>query len=305
MNKDTAGKEEKAALSTPSLEGLVKKHLLLLKKGSGDSYVFIVPGVGGKCEDHHQLANAINSPDHIYGLQMMGIFRNEKPLQGIPEIAAQHIQWMRSLQPHGPYRLIGHSFGGNVAYEMTRQLEDLGEKVDFVAVLDMGARIHSKPLAEGNMLEFAYDIIGGYLEGFGFISQPYPEWTGELAAHLAGLDLYDMPAYLSGYLPARFDSRKKDLQLMVRLINLRFYNDLMEYTPHGQIDAELILFRSQAHNQDVEDESYGWSPFTQQFRSIPMPGDHFMVNNDNAKVVAEYLQKRLSVTKTAAYEVTI
>ncbi|MDD1594854.1 hypothetical protein C7U85_39355, partial [Bradyrhizobium sp. WBAH42] len=43
---------------------------------------------------------------------------------------------VRGVQPHGPYRLVGWSFGGLVVYEMARQFQALGEQVEFLALLD-------------------------------------------------------------------------------------------------------------------------------------------------------------------------
>ncbi|TKI91273.1 hypothetical protein FC695_33100, partial [Bacillus cereus] len=37
----------------------------------------------------------------------------------------------------GPYTLLGWSFGGIVAFEMARKLEELGDKVSFLGLLDV------------------------------------------------------------------------------------------------------------------------------------------------------------------------
>jgi thioesterase domain-containing protein len=43
---------------------------------------------------------------------------------------------MRTLQPSGPYHLAGWSMGGVLAYEMARQLRQVGETVGLLALLD-------------------------------------------------------------------------------------------------------------------------------------------------------------------------
>ena len=43
---------------------------------------------------------------------------------------------VRGFQAQGPYCLGGYCFGGNVAYEMARQLQAVGEKVALLALLD-------------------------------------------------------------------------------------------------------------------------------------------------------------------------
>ncbi|MGH3660501.1 MAG: non-ribosomal peptide synthetase [Micromonosporaceae bacterium] len=54
----------------------------------------------------------------------------------IPELAAQYLHRIRAVQPHGPYLLLGRSFGGPLAHEIAVQLRAAGEPVGLVAVLD-------------------------------------------------------------------------------------------------------------------------------------------------------------------------
>jgi thioesterase domain-containing protein len=51
--------------------------------------------------------------------------------------AATLVQSLRSHQPEGPYRLLGHSSGGRVAFEMARQLELQGQRVEQLVILDI------------------------------------------------------------------------------------------------------------------------------------------------------------------------
>ncbi|WP_435270856.1 beta-ketoacyl synthase N-terminal-like domain-containing protein [Streptomyces sp. 1222.5] len=51
-------------------------------------------------------------------------------------LAALYLERIRARQPHGPYRLGGYSFGGNVAYEMALQLQAAGEEVEALVMLD-------------------------------------------------------------------------------------------------------------------------------------------------------------------------
>ena len=44
-------------------------------------------------------------------------------------MARDYIAEMRTVQPNGPYLLGGFSGGGITAYEMTRQLREVGEDV--------------------------------------------------------------------------------------------------------------------------------------------------------------------------------
>jgi acetoacetyl-CoA synthetase len=51
-------------------------------------------------------------------------------------MAEAYVHEMRSLQPHGPYALAGHSLGGLVAFEMACRLRALGETVEWLGLID-------------------------------------------------------------------------------------------------------------------------------------------------------------------------
>lgn len=45
------------------------------------------------------------------------------PLDSIQSLAAYYIQCIRQVQPEGPYRIAGYSYGACVAFEMCSQLQ--------------------------------------------------------------------------------------------------------------------------------------------------------------------------------------
>jgi amino acid adenylation domain-containing protein len=71
-------------------------------------------------------------PGHpLYGLQMI-----DDQTTTVADLAANLVCVIRQIQPAGPYHLLGASFGGLVAHEMAAQLQDVGERVELVALLD-------------------------------------------------------------------------------------------------------------------------------------------------------------------------
>ena len=50
--------------------------------------------------------------------------------------AAEHIQQIKAVQPQGPYRIFGWSFGGLMVYEIARQLAVSGDYVAFLGIID-------------------------------------------------------------------------------------------------------------------------------------------------------------------------
>ncbi|MDQ5922258.1 MAG: Carrier protein, partial [Pseudomonadota bacterium] len=51
-------------------------------------------------------------------------------------LAGFYIQYIKQIQPHGPYNFFGWSFGGVLAFEISRQLAKLGDRINLLIMLD-------------------------------------------------------------------------------------------------------------------------------------------------------------------------
>lgn len=98
--------------------------------------LFFVPGLGGHAFELRALAKKLGEGQPVYVMHPQGLDPNQVPLTRIEEMAAAFIRHMKAVQPLGPYRLAGYSFGGSVAFEMARQLEAGCELAALVALLD-------------------------------------------------------------------------------------------------------------------------------------------------------------------------
>lgn len=110
-------------------------ELVTIKAGSRQP-LFAVHIKGGHLLDYFVLARYLDPDQAVYGLQARGVFGNETPDCSIQEIAANCIKSMREIQPQGPYLIAGYSSGGVVAYEMAQQLNQCGETVAALILLD-------------------------------------------------------------------------------------------------------------------------------------------------------------------------
>ena len=97
---------------------------------------FAVHGLTGDVYWFESLAHHMGSDQPIYGLQSCGLDGVQEPLSTFEEMAAHYINEIRGLQPDGPYFIGGYSLGGNIAYEMARQLEQQGHEVALLAIID-------------------------------------------------------------------------------------------------------------------------------------------------------------------------
>jgi thioesterase domain-containing protein len=66
---------------------------------------------------------------------------------------------MRTIQPHGPYRLAGWSLGGVLAYEMATQLTAQGETVDYLAIFDAHADVRSLQRSGVDVLSAQHHLL--------------------------------------------------------------------------------------------------------------------------------------------------
>jgi thioesterase domain-containing protein len=53
-------------------------------------------------------------------------------------MAADYVAEIQRVQPHGPYLIAGHSFGGLVSFEIAQRLVGKGECVSFLGLIDTG-----------------------------------------------------------------------------------------------------------------------------------------------------------------------
>ena len=117
-------------------EGKSRDSLVLIREGGDRPPLFLVHDGDGETMLYRNLAILLKKDHAVYGLQPDS--RQNVPLAQtrISEMAAHHIDKIRSIQPHGPYLLGGMCAGGVIAYEIARQLQGRGETVAMVALLD-------------------------------------------------------------------------------------------------------------------------------------------------------------------------
>ena len=103
-----------------------------LRGGFGDPIFCIHPG-GGLVLPFRPLAEKLALPNPIVGLRLPSPLPEEKSLA---DLAIRYLAEIREVQPHGPYRLLGYSFGGMMAQTIAALLQADGEDVEFLGILD-------------------------------------------------------------------------------------------------------------------------------------------------------------------------
>ncbi|MGI9304248.1 MAG: amino acid adenylation domain-containing protein, partial [Gammaproteobacteria bacterium] len=148
-DRDSSAKKLGEAISTTLLnlktDDALFRHqryfpAISIKSGDpGSPALFCVPGAGGGATTFFSLAQALGSERPVYGLQPRGLDGLLAPHIDVFSAATVYRRAIQKIAPEGPYRLLGHSFGGWVAFEIAQLLLALGERVSALIILDAKA----------------------------------------------------------------------------------------------------------------------------------------------------------------------
>ncbi|MBD0672526.1 amino acid adenylation domain-containing protein [Streptomyces sp. CBMA156] len=118
-------------------EGGARDVLLELRGHGSRPPLFCVHPSSGMSWSYAGLLHHLDPETPLYGLQAPSLSGDCAMPQTIEQLAADYLRRIRTVQPSGPYRLLGWSFGGLVAHEIAVRLEREGQEVALLAVLDV------------------------------------------------------------------------------------------------------------------------------------------------------------------------
>ncbi|MGW7574627.1 amino acid adenylation domain-containing protein [Streptomyces sp. NPDC054765] len=105
--------------------------------GAGDRPpLFCVHPAGGVGWMYSVLMRQLGTEQPLYALQCRGLDGTGRLPGTVEDMAMDYVTEIRSVQPEGPYHLLGWSFGGMVAHAMATRLQEQGQTVGLLALLD-------------------------------------------------------------------------------------------------------------------------------------------------------------------------
>jgi thioesterase domain-containing protein len=272
-----------------------KNHTLLLNEGKSGHFLFIIPGTGGRCEGFRRLANHFGEECTVYGFHMVGTCQAEEPLCCIESIAAQNLLWLKEIQPKGPYFITGHSFGAFVACEMVKQLSLKEDDPSSVIILDQEAPLEPILRPEYDPVTSVLRLTVDYCIDFRVFSAWNKEWSKKLRPALSGMDIRKFAPYIENFLHGELKVKRRLINLVMRLVNLRVHNAFIHYLPEGKINGKLLLLLAsdESDKRANEDPALGWSVFFDAMEIITVPGNHIsMVFGENGSNIASAIIPR-------------
>lgn len=109
--------------------------VVTLRSGSGGPALFCFAGAGALALTFLPVARHLGDHD-VYAVQQHALETRGLPDRSVEAAAERALAVLRLIQPRGPYRLVGHSYGGLVALEIASRLRAAGEEVALLALLD-------------------------------------------------------------------------------------------------------------------------------------------------------------------------
>jgi thioesterase domain-containing protein/acyl carrier protein len=100
---------------------------------------FYAHGVFGDIASLNYVIPNFDREQPVYGIQALGLNPDLEPDRTIEQMAERYVNAIQDVQPNGPYYLGGFCFGGVLAFEMARQLEELGEQIALLAIIEGAA----------------------------------------------------------------------------------------------------------------------------------------------------------------------
>ncbi len=110
--------------------------VLPLRRSGTAPALFCVHPAGGLSWCYSGLISHLAPGRPLYGLQAHGLADPARPPGTLADLAASYADEIMAVQAHGPYHLLGWSFGGTAAHAVALRLQELGHQVGLLALLD-------------------------------------------------------------------------------------------------------------------------------------------------------------------------
>ncbi|MBT2235001.1 type I polyketide synthase [Nonomuraea sp. NEAU-A123] len=256
---------------------------------TGDRPLFLAHPAGGTTGGYALLAARLDLP--VIGLERL----DGAGELGIPERAARYAEAVKQTCP-GPYRLGGWSFGGTLAFEIARRLDD---DVELVAMIDAGlpARVSEERRREIQAQRYA-DFATYLHHTYGVqvrLDQRelrLLDERGQLALAEERIAESGVPALLSPAILRHQITSHEDTRALDRY-------------EAGPYQGEVVLYRSTEPTpwtvEDVryaheDDPARGFRPYSPRLEIVEIPGSHHLnlLDPPHVEGIADDLKRRLA-----------
>ncbi|MER7847144.1 amino acid adenylation domain-containing protein [Kitasatospora sp. NPDC096077] len=125
--------------------------VLRLRPGRRGTPYFLFHPAAGLGWGYTGFIGRLDPESALYALQARGLTGDGELPGSVREMAADYLARIRAVQPNGPYRLLGWSFGGLVAHAVATLLQDEGAEVELLALLDAYPAVDGPEVSEADL----------------------------------------------------------------------------------------------------------------------------------------------------------
>lgn len=258
-------------------------------KSSGSKIpIYLIHGVGLNVLIFSPLVKYLHPEQPIYGIQAKGLNGIDRLFETMEEIAAHYIEEILRQNPNGPYAIGGYSFGGLIAYEMSKQLKAMGKEVILTCMFDSYAAesIKHQPVFKKMALK-SHEIFMRSVYALIFMTQePKIVIMNKVRyAKILFVSFIEKWIYKKRVPKDKFTEYSKRA---TKMYNTAFHN--YKLTPY---DGTVDVFRSKKQTYYMPDLKYlGWKPYALKGVVVhEVPGYHLdMFRHPNVEEFAKVLQ---------------
>jgi thioesterase domain-containing protein/acyl carrier protein len=98
--------------------------------------LYVMSGLDGHVLAFERMAAYMGDDQPVYGLVPRALESGEPYHTRVEDMAAYYVDAILKAHPEGPYRVVGHSFGGILAFEVAQQLIARGRVVSLLGLFD-------------------------------------------------------------------------------------------------------------------------------------------------------------------------
>jgi acetoacetyl-CoA synthetase len=234
----------------------------LLRAGdAAEPPLYVVHGNFGDIDVYRAMVDQLDVPGAVVGLTARLETPSGAPLS-IVELAGQHVATVSALQPSGPVRLTGFSFGGLVAFEMARQFTAMGREIGFLGLIDV-----QPPTGQ-------LTPVSRFLHR-----------AADRVAHLVpGMTRYGIGRGLV--------RRLRQRRTLADQPGARWSSAVYNAYGWGRYAGPVTFFRARRRIPVFSDVLYAWRRLVPRMTVIDVPGAHnYLLDRENAVVLAARLSE--------------
>ena len=205
----------------------------------------------------------------------------------LDQLAARYVQEIRSVQPHGPYHLLGYSLGGTIAHAIAVQLRRDGDSVATLAMMD------TRVVTADSFRAPTPSVAAMLAEFGGFV---VPDGAAELTVEAATELLHQQGGLFTAVTAEHLESLQRDY---TRLVDLTW-----NHRP-ALFDGELIYFSAADSIVDeVPSPARAWSDHvTGRITEHRIPIQHErMTDPDSLRTIGVGLTEHFRSTHTEQFD---